>query len=135
MSLVRILHQREYRPDLQRFSSGAFEKSSSDGGVSTYKPDCAILTSGSHCAHISRFYKKVGGEPAFFWEFDEDDLPSGHSIDLDTSNGDPCHYNINGLSENRLEKFFKRADVRLGKVKACVDGNMVEGTELNHLWS
>jgi len=132
MEYVRILHPREYKPKLGRFNSGAFTNSSG-GGLSVFERACAIRASKSLCEHIARHYEQVAGFPPIFWPFVTNELPEGWRLELDSSRGDDCHFNLMGLHDNALRKFFKRQHVTLEKVRACVNACEVSGTDIESL--
>ena len=109
MELVLLLHISQYDEQLSRFRSTCFENSGDGTGVSTFVQECAEAASGSVCRHARAFYGRVAGEPPIFWRFDSAILPDGHSLDTQPSDtGDDCHRNIEGLSNNRAKKFFKK---------------------------
>src|SRR5882724_6133027 len=111
MELVLLLHISQYDESLDppRFRSSCFERSGDGTGISVFDRECAEETTGSICAHARAFYGEIIGEPPIFWSFDEAILPEGYSLDeVPSDTGDDCHRNIEGISDNRAKKFFKK---------------------------
>jgi hypothetical protein len=90
----------------------AFRNSSNDGGISVISSPCVIELTGNVCDHIRRYYPTVGGHPIIFWEFEENILPEGYSLEKETSDsGDVCHHNIKGVSDSQAGKIIKGLSV------------------------
>lgn len=54
---------------------------------------------------MKRHYSNLVTEPPIYWQFDS--LSNQNvSYDHDDSNGDNCHYNLNGIDENESKKIF-----------------------------
>ena len=121
MELVLLLHISQYDENLARFRSTCFENSGDGTGISVFERQCAEETSGSICAHARAYYSSVANEPPVFWTFDEVILPNGYFLEeVPSDTGDDCHRNIEGLSDNRAKKFFKKQENPLFRI--C-DGN------------
>ena len=111
MELVLLLHISHYDERLGRFRSECFERSGDGTGISVIDAECSIETTGSICAHARAFYGKIAWQPPIFWRFDEAILPAGSWLDaVPSDTGDMCHRNIEGLSNGRAKKFFKRQE-------------------------
>jgi hypothetical protein len=109
MELVLLLHISQYDKQLARFRSTSFERSGDGTGISVIDKECIDGTTGSICDHARAFYGKIVGEPPIFWVFDSAILPNGYSLDAVRSDtGDDCHRNIEGVSDHRAKKFFRR---------------------------
>jgi hypothetical protein len=134
MALVRILLADDYDLRSGRFKSSAFTASSSDGAISCFDRDCAIVASGGPCKHIADFYpKKIppAGGPVYFWVFDPASIPApqppkkavaGASptpepriVQSRSDTGDDCHHGIFDLPESTARAFFKRGHCMAGK--------------------
>lgn len=70
-----------------------------------------------------------------FWKFQEEILPQGYDLQNDDSQGDPCHLNILGVSNNKAEKIFKAH--KQGSLFVCVNGTpeLKDESEINDLIS
>jgi len=63
------------------------------------------------CAHLDQFYRGVGGDPAVFMEIPDDDWPDGCAIAPTLlENNDPCHREVDGVSNGQLQRYFKTRD-------------------------
>jgi hypothetical protein len=124
MVLARILEVDDYDPELRRFKSCAFTRSSSDKAYSAFDLECANNTSGSPCQHIARFYPNtippLGG-PVYFWTFDTAALPppkaaspnkpasaAPRAVQSVSTTGDACHHGIVDFPESAAKNFFKK---------------------------
>lgn len=108
MEIARILSPNHFDQNLSRFSSLAFRNSSGPrGGISVFDRDCSKQNTGSSCNHIESYYQKISFQPPIFWKFSSDQLPNHPKLELDDSNGDPCHYNIFGLTDKEAKRFFQ----------------------------
>ncbi len=84
----------------------AFQKRG--GGISVIDKQCIFDKGYSICSHLKAFYFRDRNEAPLFFELTDIELPDGHSIEREVSTtGDECHYNIEGISWNKQEKFFK----------------------------
>ena len=111
MELVLLLHISQYDEQLARFRSTCFERSGDGTGISVIDKECIDRQTGSICDHARTFYGKIAWEPPIFWRFDSLQLPEGYSLDEVLSDtGDECHRNIEGVSDGRAKKFFKRQE-------------------------
>src|SRR5436190_4011842 len=120
MGFIRLIHQRHYDPDEQRFRSVAFRPSTDGSGISVIDADCILRSSASICEHIRRFYPDVSGTPAIFWDIDPEVLPENCQLAQQTSlTGDECHYNLKGLSKEEARAIFK--EVPLTEFKICTE--------------
>lgn len=80
------------------------------------------------CEHIREHYPLVTGEPPVFWIFAEERLPDGYEIQpSEAGTTDPCHYQVQEVSNDRLWKLFKR--VNRAEFKICDDGSFRELSE------
>ena len=120
---VLVNLQRHYDPDERRFNDLAFKASSGDNpGASIINMECGIEATGSICAHISKHYPGVGGDPAVFWEFDSGLIPSQCRIEqVDSDTGDKCHHEIKGVSKTSLNRVLRdlRKTWDIGQLSIC----------------
>lgn len=111
MAFVRVINPaHHYDTTRNEFKDLAFRPQrgmDGDVGVSCFDRECAIIKSGSICAHIEKHYKLLSSNPSIYWIFDSSKLPSGSSIIQKTENGDECHHNIIGASGTALRKVPK----------------------------
>ena len=144
MDVVRLLNLLQYDEGKQRFrdvvhrnSSKAVGTPDGKGGLSVVDLCCAADHSGSLCSHIERYYSEVAGVPCGLWLFDPAAFePKGSApkhikspvlLPKPSDTGDGCHRNLHNVSDNRLEKAFKREQA-MGRLKLCWDGDLVEFT-------
>lgn len=107
MEYVHILALHHWESKLGRFSSQAF-KPSTNGGISVIELECIRATGEPICGHLRQFYPHVAGEPPIFWIFPAEFLPNSVHFEQTLSDrGDPCHRNIQGISEKQARKLFK----------------------------
>src|SRR5258708_6328817 len=108
MGYIRFVNLRYYDAKLGRFQSLAFRNSNNDGGISVVDRECSQRASPGICEHIEKFYKKVAGSPAAFWEIPPELLHEGCSFDPEPSDtGDNCHYNLMGMTDNQAKAILK----------------------------
>ena len=105
---ARILHPKRYDRRRGRFTSQVFKPSTNQSGISAIDVACARSKNDTICSHIREYYENgIAGEPIMFWKFDAETLPSGHTLEQEVgSTGDPCHYNIRGLTKKNARDFF-----------------------------
>lgn len=120
MGIIRLIHHRHYDPDRKQFKSLAFKPSSDGSGISVIDTDCILRKNSTVCEHIQRFYQKVAGAPAIFWDIPLQSLPEDHRLNQANSDaGDDCHYNLVGLTETEAKNIFKK--VPISDFKICTD--------------
>ena len=129
MELVLYVHIRLWDPHKRYFRSEAFDNSSDGSGISVVDLDC--IRRGECrcvCEHARRYYPTVSSEPPIFWRFSESILPTGYSLKQEASDsGDECHHNIQGISDNRAKKFFRKLRDGPGLPLEICDGNSPRG--------
>lgn len=55
-----------------------------------------------------------------FWRFSTDILPDGYQLEKEPSlTGDPCHFNIKGLSRRESKRVFKPVCDKLDEFRIC----------------
>lgn len=109
MPLINLIHIADYDRTRGRFRSEAFEPSSAEhgGGISVFDAECAMVRSGSICAHARKYYPTVANEPPIFWQFDFSILPAGVTIDKTPSNtGDECHRDLKNVGKKPARRVF-----------------------------
>ena len=118
MKVVRILNIAHYDARKQRFTSLAF-KNSSSGGISVVSKACIQEQERTVCQHIEHFYPPpTSSIPPIFWEFNEQQLPTGYSLAQETSpSGDICHYNIEGVADKSAREMLLQ--VKLSDLQIC----------------
>lgn len=107
MLFVRIIYRKHWAKEEGRFATTAFSVSS-DGGISVLCVECISESKSTICQHIEKYYKH---EKPIFWVFSKEELLaecSGCRIAPETSNGDPCHWNIYDITDGTRKKFFKK---------------------------
>src|SRR5947207_13677169 len=122
MEYVRILSRQHWDGRKGRFNSLAFTPSSTDGGISVFDKQCAVLRSGTICGHIRTFYHRISDEPPIFWEFSNSILPQGTTFTEEVSDqGDECHRNISGLDKKQARDVFR--GIGFQEFQMCEDGS------------
>ena len=124
MELARILHPDQYLRDSRRFKSTCFTNPSDNSGISVVGVDCVgkrdVKT--RICAHVEDHYAiRTTGNPIILWIFTEELILSKSkecNLKSDTSNGDPCHFNICGLSKKQVKDFLSE-NLKLASVFVC----------------
>src|SRR4051794_40270187 len=109
MELVRFAHPQHFSPENGQYKDLAFTNSRKRGGISVIDKGCAVDASPNLCEHLTHYYdERTTGDPPVFFIFNEEELPSNYRLEQHTSaSGDICHYNIQDVSNNRAEKWFK----------------------------
>jgi hypothetical protein len=144
MVVTRVLNLRQYDRRSRRFRDLVYKNSSPEpgqpapdgrGGLSVVETACACgaLNGRCICEHIARYYAHVAPEPFAFWTFDTDDFlpptPNPNKISppvilpTPSDTGDACHRNVHFISDNRLEKAFRKAEAEF-EFSVCVGGNV-----------
>ena len=122
MRFVRVIHPTHIDSEYKRATNLAFKNSSKErgGGISTFEYDCAIRASGSVCQHIKNYYPSpISGDPILYWIIPDDPIFNDSEWKPKVSAaGDICHYNLEGLSNNKAEKFVKKQS--LAAFSLCV---------------
>ena len=71
--------------------------------------DCITAKTGNICEHIKAFYDEIAGSPFIFWQFEEDILTEGYSIEQSTSTtGDECHHDIKNVTTRKAGNIIKK---------------------------
>ena len=111
-----------YSRELGRFTSAAFQPSSSGLGISVFDSQCGIDCSGSECRHIQRFYEGDPGSASIFWRFSADILPAGcEVVATPSASGDKCHRNVTEVSRSQRRRIAS-GNFQIENLEIC-DGN------------
>lgn len=126
MHVIRLLKLDHFSDKKGRFISGAFVNTDHNPkrGASVVDHHCALHQPDSlcECAHIARYYRHKFQEPCAFWVFESEALGIEAQVVEELSDqGDPCHRNIRGLSDNKLKKFFRK-EWRFEHTWFCIEG-------------
>lgn len=114
MEAIRTLSLIRYSRIRKRFTSDCF--CNYRNGISVFDSVCATRsTPAGVCVHIERFYPSSvnNNKPFAYWKIDTDILLQRFDHDrvymenTPSDTGDPCHYNIRGLSDNKASSFKK----------------------------
>jgi hypothetical protein len=90
--------------------------------MSVVQLECVTQRSSVICRHAREFYKNETGEPPIFWIFDSEILPPEKKFaQRSYENNDPCHYDVDNVSNNKLWKLFKK--VHWSQFMICDNGN------------
>jgi hypothetical protein len=120
MEYFRVLHARHFDSRRREFKSLAFRNSSDGTGVSVIQRECIDQHGHSWCEHIRVHYRTVASDPPIFWCLKCSVLPHGHRLVNDDSDGDECHYVIDGVSDAELKNLLKSVD--LHQLLICRNG-------------
>ena len=102
---IRILPKKQFFISLGRFSSAAFKNYK--GSISIIQRKCIKDTGTTICIHLRKFYQSVDEPPHILWLFDREILPKNCEIQQkDSLQGDKCHYEIIGLSDNKAKRIL-----------------------------
>ena len=105
MALIRLVHPRDYNPDLKRFTSFAYKNLR--GGMSVFLEECAEDKSASVCQHATTWYPSIAGDPVIFYRITAEEVPAGTTLaETPAASGDDCHRDIQGASDAALKRAF-----------------------------
>ena len=106
--VIRLTHPRFFSREHGRFSSSAFRIYGD--GASVICTSCVGKTGASLCAHIAQYYRGVGGEPPVFKRYKTSEFGTGARLEAcPSTSGDPCHYDLKGLTNGQLRNLMKSA--------------------------
>jgi len=112
MHLVRALHRDKYDRKRKRFTSDTFKNYK--GGISVIDSNCVGETDNELCSHIEQYYQKtIERCPFAYWVIDiaclEEHFPGEFEIvEKESTTGDKCHRNIEGISNGRAQSWAKK---------------------------
>ena len=121
MEYIRTLSKNHWDETREEFNDFAFNNSSKarGGGISVIDIECATQSNGGVCGHIDTHYLKKASPP-LFWRISDTKFPREFTKQHDNSNGDNCHYNIFGISNNKARRiFYENIE---NAIFLCVDG-------------